>query len=422
MLKKILQKRELFWTFLYQLTALLGGLVLIKLLSKILAVEVYGHYVLITSIVALIVMLPFSALMQGVNRYLSIYQIKNRYNKFFTTVVILHVAIVFLYIFSLMIVKLVVPLDGLWVDIYYLIAAFAISEIFKVLLRTINNANRERKNILQSTFLEFTLKIGLSYFAYSLALIDIRYLLFIYILANSLSVIVMLNKNKSAFQLNSINAKESKIIIIRIWAFSSPLIIWAVFGWLRDMSNRWYVDHFLDKEHVALFSMMASIAMIAPTALLGLVGGYYMPILYQKDNDDKGYIRRFLVKLLPVVALVFFLSIFITFIFKDYIVLIVSDEKYLKAAWMLPWMFIVFCIYTMSMMATYEIFAHKQTKRLIISNVLPGLISIVGGYILIKSHGIEGALYNYILTYLSYAVLTFYVVFKYSNENRITRI
>jgi len=417
-LKKIFNNKELFWTFLYQFTALVGGLVLIKLLSHILSVEVYGYYMLITSIVALVVMLPFSALMQGVNRFISVYQNKNRYKSFFTTVIYLHLIIILLYVILSVVVKIVAPLNDVWNEIYFSISFFAVSEVFKVLFRTINNANRERKNISISTILEFIIKIGLSYLAYRLELIDISYLLYIYTLANTISVIFMVNKSSGEFHISGNNIKESKIIVRRIWAFSSPLILWAIFGWLRDMSNRWYVDYFLDKEQVAYFSMMASIAMIAPTALQGLIGGFYVPILYQKDNKDKNYIRRFLIRLLPTLLLIFSISTLITFIFKEEIVLIITDEKYLGAAWMLPWMFLVFSIYTVSMMATYEIFAHKQTKILIVSTVLPGLISILGGYFLIGTYGMEGALYNYTLTYLSYALLTFYVAFKYSNKNK----
>ena len=89
MIKKILTNKELFWTFLYQLITLVGGLVLIKLLATTLSKETYGHYSLVTSITALIVMLPFSALMQGVSRYISIYQNKFKYSEFFTIVILL---------------------------------------------------------------------------------------------------------------------------------------------------------------------------------------------------------------------------------------------------------------------------------------------------------------------------------------------
>ncbi len=65
----MLKNKELHWTFLYQLTTLVGGLFLLKILAVTLSKEDYGYYSLINSIVALIVMLPFSALMQGIGRF-----------------------------------------------------------------------------------------------------------------------------------------------------------------------------------------------------------------------------------------------------------------------------------------------------------------------------------------------------------------
>jgi O-antigen/teichoic acid export membrane protein len=65
------------------------------------------------------------------------------------------------------------------------------------------------------------------------------------------------------------------------------------------------------------------------------------------------------------------------------------------------------------MMSTYELFAHKQTKRLIISSIAPGIISLISGYYFIQYYGLDGALINYIITYGSYSLFTFYVVFNY---------
>lgn len=98
MIKKILTNKELFWTFLYQLIIMVGGLVLIKLLATALTKEIYGYYALIMSITALIVMLPFSALMEGVSRYSSIYQLKSKYKNFLSVVILLHLFMILVYV------------------------------------------------------------------------------------------------------------------------------------------------------------------------------------------------------------------------------------------------------------------------------------------------------------------------------------
>jgi len=389
-----------------------------KVLAVTLTKETYGYYSLIMSIITLITILPFTALIQGISRYISIYKDKNKYVDFISSVFWILILIMISYIFIFIVLNSFISF-GKWNDIFYMIMLLGVTEILKIFFRTVNNTNRERKNITLSSLVEFFLKIGLLLFLTKFYAIGIFKLLSIFIISNFLSILVMYFKNKELIFFSFLTLKEFKVYLLRIWIFSSPLVIWAIFGWLRDMSNRWYLDYFMDKEQVALFAMMSSIAMIAPTALQGLIGSFFIPVLYQNENKTKGYTRKFLFKLIPIVFVIFILSFIVTYIFKNEIILIVADEKYLEISWMLPWMFLTFCIYTLSMMTTYELFAHKQTKKLIWSSILPGIISILCGYFLVKEYGINGALYNYIITYLSYALLTYYVVLRYIKSNKL---
>jgi len=304
-----------------------------------------------------------------------------------------------------------------WNDIYFYIVLLILSEIFKILFFTINNADRKRKSVAIASILEFSTKSILIYMSYTYQIIDISYTLLALFCGNIVASFVLIYTSNGSFSFSYLNKKNFEIYFSRIWIFSYPLLIWAVFGWLRDMSNRWYLDYFLDKEQVALFAMMGSIALIAPVALQGLMGSFFIPILYQKENTQKGYTRTFLKKMLPIVLGIFLVSFIITYYLKDFIVLLIADEKYLEISWMLPWMFLVYSFYVLSMMSTYELFAHKQTKKLIVSSVVPGIISLVCGYFLIKEYGINGALVNYAITYGSYSMFTFLVVWNYWREN-----
>lgn len=415
-LKQLAHNKELYWTILFQLLSLVGGVILMKLLAITLTTAEYGLYAIVTSIVAFVLMMPFTALLQGVGRYISIYQKKGQEGGFVTSVVFLIQICVVAYILLGGLLYLWSPLDKEWSQNYFLILFLAISEVFKITFRTINNANRERKNIAISVFAEFSAKILLIFVIYMNTTITISDVLIVLLLANVLSTIIMFTKNKDNICKVNFNQKKFIIHTQRIFIFSYPLIIWGVFGWLRDMSNRWYLDYFLEKEDVALFAMMGSLALIAPLALQGVIGSFFIPIIYQKENDKKGFAKKLLKVVIPSLGGVFFISFVIVYFIKDFIVVLFTDEKYLTVSWMLPWMFLVYSIYVLSMISTYELFAQNQTKKLIISSVVPGIVAFVGGYIFIQKYGLEGALYNYILTYTSYAALTFYVVGKCNKE------
>lgn len=405
-----LKNKEFIYTFLFQFTSLVGGIVLIKLLAVYLPKEDYGYYSLINSIIAFVLMMPFTALLQGVNRYVSIYNQRNEFKEFLSSVLILFVTILLIYLIIFLIVYVLYShIFFNWKDLIFYIIILSISSVFKAFFNSINNAKRDRKNIFYAVCAEFSIKIiGVVILLHYL---NIKYVLLVFIIAQFLSIVIMYAKNKQYIEFRF--TKKSKIYILRVFYFAMPLIVWAIFGWFRDMSNRWYLDYFLTKNEVALFAMINSIAIITPTALQGLIGGFFIPILYEKENQEKGYTKKFLLKLLPVLLVLFLVSFVIVYFFKEQIILIIADKKYLEISWMLPWMFLIYSFYVIAMISTYEIFAHKQTKKLLIPTIIPGIVSIIGGYFLIKFYGINGALYNFTITYLIYSFMVFYVVIKY---------
>ena len=405
-----LKNKEFIYTFLFQFTSLVGGIVLIKLLAVYLPKEDYGYYSLINSIIAFVLMMPFTALLQGVNRYVSIYNQRNEFKEFLSSVLILFVTILLIYLIIFLIVYVLYShIFFNWKDLIFYIIILSISDVFKAFFYSINNAKRDRKNIFYAVCAEFSIKIiGVVILLHYL---NIKYVLLVFIIAQFLSIVIMYAKNKQYIEFRF--TKKSKIYILRVFYFAMPLIVWAIFGWFRDMSNRWYLDYFLTKNEVALFAMINSIAIITPTALQGLIGGFFIPILYEKENQEKGYTKKFLLKLLPVLLVLFLVSFVIVYFFKEQIILIIADKKYLEISWMLPWMFLIYSFYVIAMISTYEIFAHKQTKKLLIPTIIPGIVSIIGGYFLIKFYGINGALYNFTITYLIYSFMVFYVVIKY---------
>jgi O-antigen/teichoic acid export membrane protein len=414
--KKIINNLEFRWTILYQLSVLVGGALLIKLLAVSLTKGQYGSYALITSIVAFVLMMPFTPLLQGISRNISVYNSKNKKDLFFLNMFFVWVFLVAFYLFLSFLLYFYLP--NSWRGLYFFVVFYIISEIFKVFLYTVSNANRLRKEQAVASFIEISIKLGGIYIVHSYSdfSLSLSFLILLLTIANLISILILKIKHSSnnlAFLYN----KEFKVQFLRVWLFSYPFIIWGVFGWLRDMSNRWYLDYFMDKEQVALFAMMATIALVIPSALQGIIGSYFIPILYQKENSQPGCVRNFLKIMLPSMLIIILVIFSLFFFNNNLIVSIFADSKYLEIAWMLPWMFLAYGFYVLSMMSSYELLAHKKTKKLIVSSIVPGFFSLVFGYFLIKEYGINGALLNYLITYGSYSVFTFIVVFKYWKEN-----
>ncbi|MDD2871905.1 MAG: hypothetical protein PHS49_08000 [Candidatus Gracilibacteria bacterium] len=200
-----------------------------------------------------------------------------------------------------------------------------------------------------------------------------------------------------------------------IYIFATPLAIWGIFGWMRDMSNRWIIEYYLTLNDVALFAVMNSLIVIIPGALQAFFGMYFMPILYKKEKEQKGYIREFNKKVVLVGFLIVILGTLFVELVSEYLIIILSDAKYLSGAWMLAPMFFVFSLFSLSMSTTSEIFAYNRTKLLLLPNIASGIISVVAFLFCINFYGMKGTVYAFMISYLTYSILTFFVVYRFKN-------
>ena len=259
--------------------------------------------------------------------------------------------------------KVFVLKEGFWAENLYTIAVLVFTEIFKITYRAIENAIRNRVGYAYSIFAEFFVKILILVVALNYLNVAIYLVIWAFILANlvSMAFLVRINYLKNWH----FSKRFYSVFLKRVLLFSAPLIIWAIFGWARDMSGRWILDVYTSKEEVAAFALMASIAMIGPASIQSLIGAYLVPILYEKENHQIGYTRKVLLKLIPILMQGLLAATALVYLLQEWIVLIIADEKYLEDAWMLPIMFFAYGVFAVAMMSTYEIFAHKQTKLML---------------------------------------------------------
>jgi O-antigen/teichoic acid export membrane protein len=182
------------------------------------------------------------------------------------------------------------------------------------------------------------------------------------------------------------------------------------------MSNRWYLEWFVDTESVAIFTVLASIALILPTAIQSLVNAYYIPIIYQKENKQPGYTAKFMNRF-AIYFVVFssFLAFFLS-IFSSEVVVLFSSAVYVDYAPALTWMVFAYSLYILSSIMAIEVFAAKKTFYLLLPNIVPGIISMLLGYYMIKKYGLDGAFYSYLITYSAYAVLMFATIYVFRRK------
>lgn len=398
--------RESFYTLLTQAIQMAGGLLVFKILTSKLNSNDFGMYALILSFSAIIFTFPFTAIQQALTKYSSVVSERKAIN-IYKTIFLLDICFFVIYLLlSLILFNLnLINIDKIG---YILITFYILTEVFKLNNYMFLNSLRNRKKYFFSVFLEFSIKLVLLFIFTN----SINEVFAIFIIANILSILYSKPNNLSFNILNKIQFLYwSRMIYI----FAAPLAIWGIFGWMRDMSNRWVIEHYLTLNDVALFSVMNSLIVIIPGALQAFFGMYFMPILYKKEKEQKGYIREFNKKVVLVGFLIVILGTLFVELVSGYLIIILSDAKYLSGAWMLAPMFFVFSLFSLSMSTTSEIFAYNRTKLLLLPNIASGIISVVAFLFCINFYGMKGTVYAFMISYLTYSILTFFVVYRFKN-------
>jgi len=407
MRRVLINNKEFLWNTLGQMVQMFGAIILMKLLAMYLTKGEYGKLALINSLLALFMILPFNSIIHGIYRYVAEHMNSKKFADFFS-INIFMLSMIFIGIYAVIWFVLLF-FDFELKQYFHLVSLLVLSEIYKTMLKSIENARRYRKKIAVSSLFEFVSKIIFVIIIHQLGVVSLQNILWILIFGNILSILGLMYKNWKNITFPSFDKYHQ--VFIPIVVFGTPLIFSQLFGWVRDMSNRWFLEAYIDSESVAVFTLMATIAAIIPNGFNSLIGSYLVPIIYQKEQSDEGYTQKLLKRIIPKLILGAFVFGMGIYFFKDFIVILFSDEKYVEYSWMLAPMFLVFSLYVISMIASYEIYSKKKTKLLLYPAVFSALIAASSAFLLIQSYGIKGALTSYLLTYSSYVAVVFYIVF-----------
>jgi O-antigen/teichoic acid export membrane protein len=105
--------------------------------------------------------------------------------------------------------------------------------------------------------------------------------------------------------LKSINLREY-VIYKKILVFSTPFIFWGLSGWLQNSSDRWVIAHYSNMDNVGVYSLMMTLSSYLIATPIGVVGQYYLPIIFEIIGDEKKIKVKMYNYILICVALVFF--------------------------------------------------------------------------------------------------------------------
>lgn len=408
---------ELTLTLLDKLFLLFGTFFILKLLSIYADKEDFGLYSIGVSVYVIISMFPFTALDSAITRYYSIYHEQGRWHSALVSITFVFTILILGYsVLSFVIYYFPISLPLGLREAYFSIIFFSLIEIVRVSLLNIENAKRHRAI---NTFSNAFVYIGRCFIVFylgkyqelTIGLLFIFFAIFSFI--NVLAIVfIQSNDFKKLFQVSWQAGRKYRRELLY---FSSPMIIWGPFIWAQNMINRWLIEIFYNETTVAEFVAVNAIATLIPSAIFGVLWSLMTPILYRMENQEKGATRSMNRIIQPIFGLLLFSGFLISYLYSEKILLLAFGDQYTVGAWLLPILYIPAALIQWAAYAASELYAGLQTKKLLLPNIVPGLSSVVIGYILILSlPPLIAAAINAVITGIIYYCLMILVI----NSNR----
>lgn len=388
-----------------------GSLIFLKILASTATKQDFGVYLLASSFLGIALTVSFSAFDQGLLRNISEYNNRNELASRYSAILVAYAALAVFLSFVAGVFLSITDIAKALQPTLIPLSFWLVCESIKNLNQTVASGLRSRTLIAVASAADYGCRILLlTWFAMdtNISPSNIITLLAVSGIASSAAYLVGQQSLLARFSLATI--QSTLLDSIR---FSWPLIIWGVFGWLQNMSNRWLLSHFVGLSTVAEYGVLVSIASFPVTILLGAVVTYVLPILYEQESSCKDSSRRVAKKAALKVVPIYGLMVLLTTVWHREFTTLLSGPEYTAHSGMLPIIMTAVCFSSVCSIFTYAVYAQRRVRSLLMANTFPGAFSLCFGYFAVRANQFEGALLTVIITNAVAGVL---YVFSYMNS------
>ena len=319
----------------------------------------------------------------------------------------------FYFLFSLTIFFIperIIPKDFIFLFFTISIIEHLNSEIFRLLLTL-------RKTIIAN--LLFFIRNGLWPLAifvlyYFNMQLNISILLTYWLYACILSLIIgfIYIRNKYKFNFNLINRKT----IIESYKYAFIFFIGTIAYKIVEFSDRYFIDYYLDKESVGVYSLYSQFGSVLNTIIFTIVISIGYPKLLKAiyTNNFKLIIKEKNDMLIEIV-IISVLTIFGGYLLLDSLLEVINKPLYLEFNYLFYLVIISNILLNISYVYHFIMIGYKKDYEITFLTLIGAAINILLNIILIKNYGIIGAIFSKIIAF------TFILISKYIMQRRLMK-
>lgn len=385
------------WIVAGQIAAVLGALVLVRVLTEYLEPSQFGQLALGLTVAGLVNQVVMGGVTAGIGRFYSIAAEKNDLPAYlhasqrlmgYATAVVAAIAI-------FLMVGLLWFSYSQWMGLAAAALAFSVLSGYNASLSGIQNAARQRAVVAFHGGLDAWLKI----------LLAVGVMLW---LGSSSTAVVL------GYALSSLLVTASQIFFLRrqirpkveklqasekwgklIWVYSWPFSTWGVFTWAQQVSDRWALQAFASTQEVGLYAVVFQLG-YAPIGLAtGMAMTFLGPILYQRSGSATDQTRNasvhhiawcitFAGLLMTALAFVF------TFSLHEWIFDLLVANQYHSVSPLLPWMILAGGIFAAGQLLALKLMSEMKSASMTAAKIVTATLGVVLNTYGASQFGLQG--------------------------------
>ena len=385
------------WVIIGQIIAILGSLVLVRVLTEYLKPVQYGQLVLGLTLGGLVNQVVMGGMSNGITRFYSIAAEKKDLYRYlrasfflmsYATIVVVIIALVLL-------VSLLWLGYSQWLGLAIAALVFSVLSGYNATLNGIQNAARQRVTVALHSGLDAWLKVLLAvgmmlWLGRSSTVVLVGYALSLLLVTGSQLVFLrrLIQRKISVLQTSENWGRQ-------IWTYSWPFSTWGVFTWAQQVSDRWALEAFTSTQEVGLYAVLFQLGYTPIGLVTGMVMTFLGPIFYQRSGAASDHTRNVSVhrvawRITFASFLVTVFAFFFTLLLHKQIFHLLVANQYHSVSNFLPWVVLAGGIFATGQMLSLKLMSEMKSTAMITVKIVTAILGVVLNMYGASQFGLQG--------------------------------
>jgi O-antigen/teichoic acid export membrane protein len=168
----------------------------------------------------------------------------------------------------------------------------------------------------------------------------------------------------------------------RIQHYATPFMLFAIFPWLQQSTDRWGLQIFRSAHDIGLYAVLLQLGFQPVVLVSGVFVQLISPIVFEKAGNGLDPIRLREAQKLTFLAVGLFLVMtalgaLLAAVFREPVFNLFLAKQYRSVTTLMPWMILAGGFFAAGQVATLVLMSRMSTQMLVVPQIVTGLLGAV---------------------------------------------